>query len=121
MPSMFYTMYGSHISNINNSVSSTGGYDGTSFLNIVEIYDPATNVWKIGTPLTSVRSGHASAVCYQHVTPHSEHNEQIPTVITKLNRRASPSDAFNSGPSRSEDIPMANNIIGTLSNTRGCL
>lgn len=42
-----------------------GGFDGQSFLSIVEVYDPAQNEWQEGTPLTSGRSGHASAVIYQ--------------------------------------------------------
>ena len=42
-----------------------GGYDGTSFLSVVEIYDPAKDAWEDGVSMTSGRSGHASAVCYQ--------------------------------------------------------
>lgn len=41
-----------------------GGYDGQNFLSIMEVYDPATDVWTVGQPLTSGRSGHASAVSY---------------------------------------------------------
>lgn len=43
----------------------TGGYDGQNFLANVEVYNPMTDVWEDGDPLTSGRSGHASAVCYQ--------------------------------------------------------
>lgn len=42
-----------------------GGYDGQNFLANVEVYNPITDVWEDGYPLTSGRSGHASAVCYQ--------------------------------------------------------
>lgn len=42
-----------------------GGFDGNSFLSIVEIYCPATNKWEESTSLSSGRSGHASAVIYQ--------------------------------------------------------
>lgn len=42
-----------------------GGFDGHSFLSIVELYDPALNKWEESTPLSSGRSGHASAVIYQ--------------------------------------------------------
>lgn len=42
-----------------------GGYDGQNFLANVEVYDPMKDVWEDGDPLTSGRSGHASAVCYQ--------------------------------------------------------
>lgn len=42
-----------------------GGYDGTHFLANVEVYDPANDLWEDGIPLTSGRSGLASAVIYQ--------------------------------------------------------
>lgn len=42
-----------------------GGFDGQAFLSIVEVYDPMNDRWEMGTPLTSGRSGHASAVIYQ--------------------------------------------------------
>jgi hypothetical protein len=48
---------------LNESVS--GGYNGQDFLANVEIYDPLRDVWEDGEPLTSGRSGHTSAVCYQ--------------------------------------------------------
>ncbi|XP_011499714.1 PREDICTED: kelch-like ECH-associated protein 1 [Ceratosolen solmsi marchali] len=50
-----------------------GGFDGTTFLNIVEIFDPAENKWEEGVPMTSGRSGHASAVSYQHCPIHCDH------------------------------------------------
>lgn len=109
---------------LDNKLYALGGYDGTSFLDIVEVYDPASNTWSSGTALTSVRSGHASAVCYQHVAPHAEPPEQLPTVIKKLGKRPSASGSSLSGTSsgstlsRNDDIPTANNIIGTLSNPR---
>lgn len=100
-----------------------GGYDGTSFLDIVEVYDPATNTWSAGTALTSVRSGHASAVCYQLVAPPAD-SEPQPAVLKKLGKRHSASGSSLTGTSsgtsisRNDDIPTANNIIGTLSNPR---
>ena len=42
-----------------------GGYNGQDFLANVEIYDPMGDAWEDGEPLTSGRSGHTSAVCYQ--------------------------------------------------------
>lgn len=42
-----------------------GGYDGQNFLPNVEVYDPQRDVWEDGQMLTSGRSGHASAACYQ--------------------------------------------------------
>ncbi|XP_026729455.1 kelch-like ECH-associated protein 1 isoform X2 [Trichoplusia ni] len=109
---------------LDNKLYALGGYDGTSFLDIVEVYDPASNSWSSGTSLTSVRSGHASAVCYQHVAPHSDACEAQPTIIKKLGKRPSAAgsslSAASSGSSmsRNDDIPTANNIIGTLSNSR---
>nr|XP_049702988.1 kelch-like ECH-associated protein 1B isoform X1 [Helicoverpa armigera] len=97
---------------LDNKLYALGGYDGTSFLDIVEVYDPTTNTWSSGTALTSVRSGHASAVCYQHVAPPSEPSEALPTVIKKRARRPSPA------PQAAPDIPTANSIIGTLCNPR---
>ncbi|KAI8428655.1 hypothetical protein MSG28_007385 [Choristoneura fumiferana] len=96
---------------------SAGGYDGTSFLDIVEVYDPSTSQWQPGPPLTSVRSGHASAVCYQHVALCAE----LADAEAELARRAKRPPSATS--SRGDDIPMAGNIIGTLSNNncRGCL
>ncbi|XP_066145926.1 kelch-like ECH-associated protein 1B isoform X1 [Euwallacea fornicatus] len=49
---------------LDGKIYAMGGYDGHQFLKDVEIYDPATDTWSEGTPLTSGRSGHASAVCY---------------------------------------------------------
>ncbi|XP_047986371.1 kelch-like ECH-associated protein 1B [Leguminivora glycinivorella] len=89
---------------LDNRLYAMGGYDGTSFLDIVEVYDPHTNSWTLGTALTSLRSGHASAVCYTRVCPDLEPDARVL-------------------PAGAQDIPMANNIIGTLSNNncRGCL
>lgn len=106
---------------LDNKLYALGGYDGTSFLNIVEVYDPATNTWTNGPPLPSVRSGHASAVCYQHCAPLTETCDPTPTVIKKLGKRSSASGSSVSGTSSSsnrDDIPSASNIIGTLSNPR---
>ncbi|KAH0947478.1 hypothetical protein HN011_012205 [Eciton burchellii] len=50
-----------------------GGYDGETFLNIVEIYDPAKDQWTEGVPMTSGRSGHASAVSYYQCPIHCDH------------------------------------------------
>lgn len=48
-----------------------GGYDGTHFLANVEVYDPVKDEWEDGIPLTSGRSGLASAVIYQPSCPQS--------------------------------------------------
>ncbi|XP_077285162.1 kelch-like ECH-associated protein 1B [Arctopsyche grandis] len=59
---------------LDGKLYAMGGYDGQNFLSIVEVYDPNTDKWEEGTPLTSGRSGHASAVSYQHncVIPNME-------------------------------------------------
>ena len=57
-----------------------GGYDGTSFLSIVEIYDPGSNEWSQGKPMTSGRSGHASAVSYHQCAMHCEHLDHNTTT-----------------------------------------
>ncbi|XP_033224095.1 kelch-like ECH-associated protein 1 [Belonocnema kinseyi] len=41
-----------------------GGYTGGTMLDILEIYDPNKDQWELGVPMTSVRSGHASAVSH---------------------------------------------------------
>lgn len=53
------------VTTLDNKLYAMGGYDGQNFLNIVEVYNPVTNIWEEGVPLTSGRSGHASAVIYQ--------------------------------------------------------
>ncbi|XP_053602255.1 kelch-like ECH-associated protein 1B isoform X1 [Plodia interpunctella] len=103
---------------LDNKLYSMGGYDGTQFLDIVEVYDPATNSWSAGTPLTSARSGHASAVCYQHVSVTDA--EPVADTVRRFSRRHAPATPGPSGVGNNatdaNDIPMANNIIGTLSN-----
>lgn len=59
-----------------------GGYDGTHFLANVEVYDPIKEVWEDGVPLTSGRSGLASAVIYQPSIPGS----YAPDCFTNLSR-----------------------------------
>lgn len=50
---------------LDGKLYAMGGFDGQAFLSIVEVYDPTNDRWEMGTPLTSGRSGHASAVIYQ--------------------------------------------------------
>ncbi|XP_072940971.1 kelch-like ECH-associated protein 1B isoform X2 [Epargyreus clarus] len=89
---------------LDNKLYAMGGYDGTSFLDLVEVYEPSSNTWRAGTALSSARSGHASAVCYQLVAPPEP---EPPAAPRSLARRAAAAPA---------DVPMPNNIIGTLSN-----
>ncbi|XP_015115676.1 kelch-like ECH-associated protein 1 isoform X1 [Diachasma alloeum] len=58
---------------LDGKLYAMGGYDGTTFLSIVEIYDPATDKWEQGAPMTSGRSGHASAVSYHHCPINCDH------------------------------------------------
>lgn len=60
--------------------SFQGGYDGTHFLANVEVYDPVKDVWEDGIPLTSGRSGLASAVIYQP----SCHQNYSPDCIANI-------------------------------------
>ncbi|XP_061390333.1 kelch-like ECH-associated protein 1B [Musca vetustissima] len=53
------------LTSLDGKLYAIGGFDGANFLSIVEVYDPKTNTWEQGTPLSSGRSGHASAVIYQ--------------------------------------------------------
>lgn len=62
-------------------IYAMGGYDGQNFLSIVEVYNPLTDVWEEGEPLTSGRSGHASAVCYQNPTCHFPSKVCTGTVV----------------------------------------
>lgn len=54
---------------LDGKLFAMGGFDGKDFLTNVEVYDPSKNEWTDGTPLTSGRSGHASAVIYQPAVP----------------------------------------------------
>lgn len=88
-----------------------GGFDGHSFLSIVELYDPAQDKWEASTPLTSGRSGHASAVIYQP----SCVNQYMDCVEDHIDRsKKSPDDDENhpgpsdsGGPSTSKCPPSA--------------
>ncbi|XP_012258058.2 kelch-like ECH-associated protein 1B isoform X2 [Athalia rosae] len=60
---------------LDGKLYAMGGYDGQNFLSIVEIYDPAKDQWEQGKPMTSGRSGHASAVSYHQCPLHCEHLE----------------------------------------------
>lgn len=57
-----------------------GGYDGTHFLANVEVYDPVKDLWEDGIPLTSGRSGLASAVIYQPSCPQNYSQDCIANI-----------------------------------------
>ncbi|KAL6437290.1 hypothetical protein ACFW04_005064 [Cataglyphis niger] len=58
---------------LDGKLYAMGGYDGSTFLNIVEIYDSSQDQWIEGVPMTSGRSGHASAVSYYQCPMHCDH------------------------------------------------
>ncbi|XP_020298839.1 kelch-like ECH-associated protein 1 isoform X1 [Pseudomyrmex gracilis] len=58
---------------LDGKLYAMGGYDGRSFLSIVEIYDPVQDQWTESVPMTSGRSGHASAVSYYQCPIHCDH------------------------------------------------
>lgn len=62
----------------------SGGYDGSLFLSIVEVYDPLRDVWDEGEPLTSGRSGHASAVSYHQCVIHCDQHEHALSTDSSL-------------------------------------
>ncbi|KAJ8688108.1 hypothetical protein QAD02_023903 [Eretmocerus hayati] len=65
---------------LDGKLYAIGGFDGNSLLNVVEIYDPSKDGWEAGVPMTSGRSGHASAVSYQHCLVHcdqADHNVNL--------------------------------------------
>lgn len=72
-----------------------GGYDGTHFLSNVEVYNPVDAVWEDGVPLTSGRSGLASAVIYQPSCPQTYSQDTL-AVHHSANREY---DDDNSGKS----------------------
>ncbi|CAD6996490.1 unnamed protein product [Ceratitis capitata] len=41
---------------LNGKLYACGGYDGTSFLRSVEVYDPITDTWSLVTPMNCKRS-----------------------------------------------------------------
>ncbi|XP_046617828.1 kelch-like ECH-associated protein 1B isoform X3 [Neodiprion virginianus] len=71
---------------LDGKLYAMGGYDGQTFLSIVEIYDPAKDQWEPGVPMTSGRSGHASAVSYHQCPLHCDHLEHH--IVSSENRSA---------------------------------
>ena len=50
------------VTSFQGKIWAVGGCDGWNPLNSVEIYDPSTNTWKVGTQLTTARRGGGLAV-----------------------------------------------------------
>lgn len=80
----------------------------------VEVYDPAKDKWEEGTPLTSGRSGHASAVIYQP----SCANLYMECMEEQMNRSKKPpnadEDESRRGPSTSKNASQSSASSGVL-------
>lgn len=97
-----------------------GGFDGQSFLSIVEVFDPAQNEWQEGTPLTSGRSGHASAVIYQPSCVPS-YMDCIDATLNSDERSPPPADDDESkkdNPPASSSSSSSTTTITTATTTR---
>lgn len=55
---------------------AAGGYDGHTFLDSVECYDPAGDAWTEVTRMTSGRSGVGVAVTMEPCLGQSDHNRE---------------------------------------------
>ncbi|GLG97930.1 Kelch-like ECH-associated protein 1 [Gryllus bimaculatus] len=83
---------------LDGKLYAMGGYDGQSFVSTVEVYDPGSDAWEEGQPLTSGRSGHASAVSYQPCLIHCEHHEHMIDGPTTPGGSSSPSLGMGKSP-----------------------
>lgn len=71
-----------------------GGYDGSNFLKVVEVYEPSENTWYEGIPLSSRRSGHTAAVIFQ---PSTCEGDSIHDLEETLRPMQSSVWSFNTG------------------------
>lgn len=91
------------------------------FVYSVEIYDPIKDKWEEGTPLTSGRSGHASAVIYQP----SCANQYMDYMDEPINKNKKPpsaeEDDSSRGPSTSKNASQSgssSNVLHAYSGNR---
>ncbi|XP_026472382.1 kelch-like ECH-associated protein 1 isoform X2 [Ctenocephalides felis] len=113
---------------LDGKLYAMGGYDGQNFLSIVEVYDPGSDSWAEGHPLTAGRSGHASAVSYQHscILLQGENeqdmtsggsfskkkNSQSPPPSSSSGNSSQPSSSANSNYfSQNESSPMSHPLV----------
>uniref|UniRef100_A0A1B0CL03 BTB domain-containing protein n=1 Tax=Lutzomyia longipalpis TaxID=7200 RepID=A0A1B0CL03_LUTLO len=89
---------------LDGKLYAMGGFDGQQFLAIVEVYDPIRNTWEEGTPLTSGRSGHASAVIYQPCGMNAL-AEAVETCASRDNDNKTREEASN-GPQADGGMPQ---------------
>lgn len=92
----------------------SGGYDGQNFLSIVEVYDPNTDKWEDGVSLTFERSGHTSAVSYQHnhAFTSSDGNCEMKNIYQKKSKFCDGrpiSTSKNGSPTRQQSSDSMNN------------
>lgn len=66
---------------LGDKLIAVGGYDGNSYLNTVEEYDPESNEWITISPMTCSRAG-ACVVSIPNVTPTSTFLLQTPPSTT---------------------------------------
>lgn len=105
---------------LDGKLYAMGGFDGHSFLNIVEVYDPSNDRWEEGTPLTSGRSGHASAVIYQPSCA-SVYMDCIGEPTDKSKQQPDDDESTSNGPSTSKNIPapsISTNALHSFSGNR---
>lgn len=105
---------------LDGKLYAMGGFDGHSFLNIVEVYDPSNDRWEEGTPLTSGRSGHASAVIYQPSCA-SVYMDCIGEPTDKSKQQPEDDENTGNGPSTSKNIPapsIPTNALHSFSGNR---
>lgn len=103
---------------LDGKLFAMGGFDGHDFLRIVEVYDPITNRWEEGTPLTSGRSGHASAVIYQPACA-SIYMDGIEESDRKPPQYDENNDSDGTGESRSLPSNSSQQQSGTLHSFSG--
>lgn len=102
---------------LDGKLYAMGGYDGQNFLVIVEVYDPEVDEWIEGTPLTSGRSGHASAVIYQpsNVNPIMDYRRT--SNAKDSDHSSDPDNDRSSGPDRSPLAMYCHNRANVLSHS----
>lgn len=92
---------------LDGKLYAMGGFDGHHFLSIVEVYDPDQDIWEDGTPLTSGRSGHASAVIFEPSCANSFGNYLRSSTMDTDNEDSSwPDNNTNGAPNASRSSAM---------------
>lgn len=103
---------------LDGKLYAMGGFDGQSFLSIVEVYDPAIDRWEEGTPLTTGRSGHASAVIYQPSCA-SIYMDCIEEPVEKNDPSPDDDEKSNNGPTTSKNTSLPSTSTNALHSFSG--